>query len=88
MWAIELMKQKLKTFLKIFQKSVDNLKNLLYYINIEKRNEEKTMKIIGTFKTALGTETTYGFQANDVLHAEERAQEIAKAFGWTLLTWN
>lgn len=35
MWAIELMKWKLKTFLKIFQKSVDNLKILLYYINIE-----------------------------------------------------
>lgn len=46
------------------------------------------MKIIGTFKTAIGTETTYGFQANDVFHAEERAQEIAKAFSWTLLTWN
>ena len=46
------------------------------------------MKIIGAFKTALGTETTYGFQANDVFQAEERAQEIAKAFGWTLLTWN
>lgn len=35
MWAIELMKWQLKTFLKIFQKSVDNLKILLYYINIE-----------------------------------------------------
>ena len=45
------------------------------------------MKIIGTFKTAL-TETTYGFQANDFFHAEERAQDIAKTFGWTLLTWN
>lgn len=46
------------------------------------------MKYVGTFKTEIGTVTTYGFQANDGLHAEERAQEIAKTFGWTLLTWN
>lgn len=43
MWAIELMKWQLKTFLKIFQKSVDNLKILLYYINIEKRKRKLTM---------------------------------------------
>lgn len=46
------------------------------------------MKIIGTFKTAIGTETQYSFQANNVFHAEERAKEIAQTFGWTLLTWN
>ena len=42
------------------------------------------MKFVGTFKTTLGTVTTYGYQANDFFHAEERA----KTFGWTLLTWN
>lgn len=46
------------------------------------------MKYVGTFKTTLGTQTTYSFQANGPFEAEERAQEIAKTFGWTLLTWN
>lgn len=46
------------------------------------------MKIIGTFKTEIGTQTQYSFYANDNFHAEERAQEIAKTFGWSLLTWN
>ena len=46
------------------------------------------MKYVGTFKTEIGTVTTYGFQANGPCHAEERAHEIAKTFGWELLTWN
>lgn len=45
------------------------------------------MKIIGEYKTALGTKTTCSYYADDVFEAEERGKEVAKTFGWQLLTW-
>lgn len=44
------------------------------------------MKIIGEYKTALGTKTTYSYYADDFFEAEERGKEVAKTFGWQLLT--